>query len=190
MRRALAFHRALPLSRVSDVPFPPSLPARQTDRLGAAPSLARVSAARVSASDGDSVDGETTTNTLVFPGLGDAAVADTAEFVSDELDPEALREVRTTARRMERQRERLESMKFGVDEKPLAEAGEKTPAEAEEKAPEKAPEKAEDAPTFEKVQEPAPGTVQDTSEPTSAGPNQEETSETSEISEILEISEI
>ena len=183
MRRALAFHRALPLSRVSDVPFPPSLPARQTDRLGAAPSLARVSAARVSASDGDSVDGETTTNTLVFPGLGDAAVADTAEFVSDELDPEALREVRTTARRMERQRERLESMKFGVDEKPLAEAGEKTPAEAEEKAPEKAPEKAEDAPTFEKVQEPAPGTVQDTSEPTSAGPNQEETSDTSETSE-------
>ena len=68
---------------------------------------------------------------MVFPGLGEAQLADTAEFVSDELDPEALREVRMTARRMERQRERLEAMSLEPEEKPSAE--ETDEASAEEK---------------------------------------------------------
>ena len=73
----------------------------------------------------------------MFPGLGDAAPAET-EFVSDELDPEALREVRMTARRMERQRERLESMQLGAEEQPPAEA-EEMPKAPEKTSPETSP---------------------------------------------------
>jgi hypothetical protein len=92
----------------------------------------------------------------VFPGLGDAAPAET-EFVSDELDPEALREVRTTARRMERQRERLESMQIGADEQPPAEAEEmpkasETAQKAPDTAPDAAPEKAEDGTTEDETE--------------------------------------
>jgi C-terminal processing protease CtpA/Prc/Tol biopolymer transport system component len=95
----------------------------------------------------------------VFPGLGDAAPAET-EFVSDELDPEALREVRTTARRMERQRERLESMQIGADEQPPAEAEEmpkasETAQKAPDTAPDAAPEKAEDGTTEDETEKKA-----------------------------------
>ena len=150
----------------------------------------------------DPVVGETTTNTLVFPGLGDATLADTAEFVSDELDPDALREVRTTARRMERQRERLEAMKLGADENAPAEAGEEPPAEKEkanppaeaeekapEEAPEKAPEEAGEALTPEKDQEPAPSADREPSDAAeSAETNEEQTPETSKTSETSETS--
>ena len=111
---------------------------------------------------------------MVFPGLGEAELADTAEFVSDELDPEALREVRMTARRMERQRERLEAMSLEPEEKPPAE--ERDEASAEEKkakaSERRAREKAEDTRSTPEVQKPVPENAREAAEETASGANE------------------
>jgi hypothetical protein len=111
---------------------------------------------------------------VVFPGLGEAELADTAEFVSDELDPEALREVRMTARRMERQRERLEAMSLEPEEKPPAE--ERDEASAEEKkakaSERRAREKAEDTRSTPEVQKPVPENAREAAEETASGANE------------------
>ena len=112
---------------------------------------------------------------MVFPGLGEAQLADTAEFVSDELDPEALREVRMTARRMERQRERLEAMSLEPEEKPPAEERDEASAEEKKaKASERtAREKAEDTRSTPETQEPVPEKVREAAETTASDANED-----------------